>query len=204
MRKLAGLAILALGVTLFTVAPAVAQEHRTAIRYFVSYMSPTGDDKFDDSKVAFQQTWGVGLGFEPRITPTIGLDVALKFYKPGVKLTVPGASGEKRVQMWPITIGPMFHFGKGVAGFYAGPELAYVSYGRIASPITATIAGPIKIKDEFTWGVKGGVDVPLGGGDWAFSATLEYIDAKSKVDVTDGPDLNSKPILVAIGFAYRF
>ena len=91
------------------------------------------------------------------------------------------------------------------------------SYPRFPGDTVGTFK--YQFKNEFTWGAKVGFDWGFSPA-WAFSASVEYIDAKAKIDSVDfndidgGPpervtpyndrEMNPKPIFLNVGVAYRF
>ena len=196
MRRFAGLALAALAAALF-VSPALAGEERGGIRYFGEFMAPSSDYKVGDTQTKLTSTLGVGLGAYVKANDWITIDFDVKFLKPEVRVAANGEVGKKRVRVLPITVGPMFHFGDANWRFYAGPELAYMNYGKISEPEN------VKFKSQLTWGVKAGLDVPLSQ-RWSGSVAVEYIDAKMTVDMDGGPDLKPKPVIVSFGATYRF
>lgn len=208
MRKLAAVALLAAGVLALGARPAAAQDAQNTIRYSLGYLGPTSSYKADypgggQQRTVFQNALGVGLGYERRVSPLLGVEAKVQLFKPGVKVLIPGASGEKNVRFLPLTIGALFHFDTSTYKFYAGPELAYVNWGSIAAPVAPGFDGDLEFKSQLTWGLKVGADVPFNNG-WSFAASIEYIDAKAEVDRADGASLNPKPLIVTLGAAYKF
>lgn len=202
MKRWAGGALLLMAIAMLGIPAAEAQEQRSVIRYFVGYITPTGDFETTlpfggRTKSVFQDGLGAGLGFEYRFNEMIGLDATVSLYNPLIRQTgsfFPPA--EKRLREIPITLGPMFHFGTDTVQAYAGPMAVYMMYGKISAPDNT------EFDDELTWGVKAGVDVPLGE-YWAFSASVQYLAAKVEIEGT-GVELDQKPIVVTLGAAYRF
>ncbi len=229
MNKVARV-LLVLAVIAWFAAPAslAAGEKANTFRFFVGYLSATGDFKGTtgvdqdgtlveaQEKVEYQGTVGGGIGYEHKFSDLFGLDVALQYYKPDIKASIAGLGEQKFTgKIMPLTVGAMFHVLRGSAiDFFLGPEVAYVTYGDITIPVAEDIDGTIttvdekvKFKSQVTWGAKVGLDVPFGE-NWAFNANLEYLDAKSEVDTVGGASgsekLNAKPFIVTAGVGYKW
>lgn len=172
------------------------------------------------AKAEFQGALGAGIGYEYMVTDLIGIDAGLDYFKPDLELTATGTlihsdgSADETVSVkvkgsgkfMPLTVGPMFHVAKNESmDFYLGPQLAYIMYGDVS--VTNEFLGEVKakFKNELTWGVKLGIDVPLGQG-WAFNGQLQYLDAKSELDedISPKPKFNAKPFILTAGATYRF
>ncbi len=199
--------LLALVISFVTALPTLAADTKSTFRFNLGYFTATGDHKETvdfgagpvDTKVKFEGAIGAGIGYEYRVNDMIGVEVGLKYFKPDLKFSALGVDVKNGSKFMPLTVAALFHVTQGSSfDFFLGPEVAYVWYGDV------TIEGEtIKFKKEFTWGVKAGIDIPFNP-QWSFNATVEYLGAKSKVDVSDGPDINAKPVLIMVGAAVKF
>lgn len=182
--------------------PALAQGSGWAFRYHIGYFIPT--DEFETtepagtSKATFQNEIGVGLSAEYLFNERFGLEVGAKYFKPSVRSAGPGVpTAEKRLEIIPVTLGALYHFGGETYQFYGGVEAAYIDYGQISAPNYTTF------DSEFTLGLKLGVDVPFNNA-WAFSGTVEYLFAQAQIDDPTGAELQPMPVIVSLGATYRF
>ncbi len=244
------------GVGLAAALPAFAAEGgRHTVRLGAGYMVPTEDssaayDMFDYASFRFDtdadEALGASLAYEFRATPSVGIELGAGYYQPdlGVQVFVTGfdeaAAPEEflvydwkeSLKMMPVTLGVNVHMNPAAkTDVYAGLEVAYITYDDWETVIITEIDERFRLEfeNEFTWGLKAGVNVPLGK-HWLFSAQLEYLDARAKVERTvvsfdDGPDpnvmapveaeedelpylegesLDPKPFVVNVGVAYRF
>jgi len=173
------------------------EEEHHIIRGFAGYLTATGDETLNLSKIEFDNAAGFGLGYEYKFTPLIGVAIDYSWYGPDVKVE---DIGKKSADFNPATLGVMFHFIHGrLIDFYAGPAIAYVDYG---SP---TFNGEkVKLDSETTWDARVGIDFKIF--KWlGVGASVEYIDASAdfKTDAGNG-SLDPKPVVTRLGASLRF
>jgi len=111
-------------------------------------------------------------------------------------LTMPLGS----VDMTPILVGANFHFGGSErVDLYAGPFVGLIDFGDL------TFEGErLAFKDEFAYGATLGLDVALGQGSAAFSASARYMVAGAQTDEAQSDTLDLDPLVVLFGLGYRF
>jgi outer membrane protein W len=176
----------------------LAQDSGWTFRYNLGYFVPTDDFSVPGARATVQNTFGVGLGAEFRISDRWGFEGSARYFNPLVRSVgtdVPAA--EKRLQTIPVTLGVNYHFGWPKYQLYVGPEVAYVTYGDISAPDNT------QFENEFTFGAKIGVDVPIND-VWAFNAAFEYLLLSTKIDDEAGAELSPDPAIVTLGVSYRF
>ena len=198
-------------------APALAAEPQNVIRYQIGALLPTSDETIPmiadkavgDVDLKVQSALAVGIAYERRFSDIFGLEFGIKYSKPKFKAEMtetpakqPVGSVEASTRVMPLTVAALFHPLKDRAGkvdLFLGPELVYAMYG------SSDLEGEtIDYKNQLTWGVKVGMDVPINP-KWSFTAAVEYMDLKAEVDETDvDAKFNPKPIVVVVGAAYRF
>ena len=84
--------------------------------------------------------------------------------------------------MFSSTVGVLLHGVLGGKGeVYGGPELVYVDYGRADLSLLGVNVLEVAPKNEWTWGAKAGLDVPVGD-HWTAGAVVEYRAAIAKTD----------------------
>jgi len=189
-----GLIIFSIALLCVTASVTVAQEdaEHHIIRAFAGYLTPTGDDTLNLSKIELDNTAGFGLGYEYKFTPLIGAAFDYSWYGPDVKVE---DIGNESADFNPMTLGVMFHFIHGrVIDFYAGPAAAYIDYG----------SGDVNPDNEWTWDARVGLDFKIF--KWfGIGASVEYIDAKGDFDFPGGSaSLNAKPVVTKLGATLRF
>lgn len=137
--------------------------------------------------------------------------------------TAPITGGENgEIGMIPLTVGVNFHFSKSDAiDYYLGPFIGYVFYDDLEleagfarfevpslPPFEATFeADSLSMKNDFTFGATFGIDVPIGGEGWMFSAVAKYYKTEAEIDeddVEDGEGLDMDPWVILVGLGYRF
>lgn len=102
----------------------------------------------------------------------------------------------------PVTFGLNFHFGSGVADWYAGPFVGYALFGDLDFG-DGDSSG---LDDDFTFGAGAGVDVPFGSSGWMFNGAVRYYKLTAKASDGDGTndELDLDPLVVQAGVGYRF
>lgn len=233
MNKFARVFVVLAVIALFAAPASFAADQKNTFRFQVGYFMPSGDfsftedlTDFDDDgtndvlngKIEYDTAIGAGIDYERRLTPLIGLDFGFKYFNPDIKLSATldltgdgGSSDSFEIKeggkFQPLTAGVMFHVlgGKGL-DLYLGPELAYIMYGDVTFTDPSGLATlSASFDDEFTYGAKAGLDVPLGE-NWAVGATLEYIMADSKVKDTGDMEvkLDPTPFIFMASVGYKF
>lgn len=110
----------------------------------------------------------------------------------------------------PPTLLAQYHFnlGNGIKP-YVGAGINYTIFYGESGDLQGPLAGNnLSISDEFGWALQAGVDVHLGDNIY-FNADFKYIWLNPDVSVNVGPtparvDLDLNPIVVGVGFGYRF
>ena len=210
-------ALLLTVAALASAAPALAAAPKNVFRFQVGAFLPTGDNSYEqeagkdappsvDLKV--DGAAAVGVAYERRFTELFGLEVGLKYSKPKFKVDFNSGLEHKAVAMsmeastrvMPLTLAALFHPLKdaGKVDFFVGPELVYAMYGSSDFEM-----GSLDYKNQLTWGAKAGLDVPINP-KWSFTASVEYMDLKAEIDQSGAPGFNPKPVVVAVGAAYKF
>ena len=109
-------------------------------------------------------------------------------------------TGSVELSMMPLTLGVPFHFNAGRrVDIYVAPTVSHVSYHDIRTSISPLQARTyVDIGSDTALGAAVGLDAGFGSKEnWAFSTGLRYMRA-------DAGGRNVDPLIVTIGFAYRF
>lgn len=196
-------------VTVFLALPALAADPSSSFRVGLGILGPTGDYQYavpQPTPGVAELRLGVGANaaFEYRLGQRLGVEAALHYYEPDVALSVAGVSATGSVRVLPATLGLLFHADVGdAADFSVGAEVAWVSYGTSTLSLLGQDVLRVTPKSEWTWGLKAGLDGPLGR-NWTVGARIEYIAARAKTDDPTLPRLDPCPILFNVGVARRF
>ena len=210
-------ALLLTVAALASAAPALAAAPKNVFRFQAGAFLPTSDKSYEQEagkdappsvNLKVDGAAAVGVAYERRFTELFGLEVGLKYSKPKFKIDfsemyarkVPTGSVEASTRVMPLTLAALFHPLKdaGKVDFFVGPELVYAMYGSSDFGM-----GSFDYKNQLTWGAKAGLDVPINP-KWSFTASVEYMNLKAEVDQTGAPEFNPKPVVVAVGAAYKF
>jgi outer membrane protein W len=147
---------------------------------------------------------GFGIGAEYRFSDGIGLEVSTLFaaLELGANASARRSSFVESVEvsMMPLTLGVPFHFRPGrKTDIWVAPTVSYVTYHGIRYSARPWLAGTaVDVSSDTALGAAVGLDAGFGSqANWAFSTGLRYMRANA-----GGTEID--PLIVTIGFAYRF
>ena len=159
--------------------------------------------------------FGVSLGLERLFNPRFGIELGVLSAQPDVTLDANLAGGiqfdaSDSVSFTAITAALNFHLTpEKKVDVYIGPLLAYATYGDLEYTIQAagqTLSERFTTDDDVAFGAQLGADVAFGDGPWSLNLVARYLDAG--LDVTDDggeeTDLDFHPLILGVGFGYRF
>lgn len=168
-----------------------------------------GVDAGADSEIGF------GLALERRFSSRLGLELGALYAAPDLTLDANLAGGPQfsvsdSVGFTAITAGLNIHLtpDKSV-DLYVGPLLGYVFYGDVGFQIQVdgeTFAADFTSDDDFALGAQIGADIPFGDGPWSLNLAARYLDTNLEVTDDEGEktDLGFDPLILSVGFGYRF
>ncbi len=212
---------LALTVLLLALpAPASAEDDNWQLRVSAVWLDPDvsfTDIDSDGSRVAASadKDIGFGLALERRFSSRLGVEIGALFSEPDVVLDADLGGGlqftaSDSVSFTAITAGLNVHLTPDRAvDLYVGPLLAHVLFGDVG--LRAQIAGEslaqdFSSNDDFALGAQIGADIAFGGGPWSLNLAAKYLD--TSLEITDGEgeetDLGFEPLILSVGFGYRF
>lgn len=113
--------------------------------------------------------------------------------------------GEEKVSILPVLLSLNYHFTPGKrADFFVGPTVGYAFLGD-ASFHTLGLTYTENFKDDFTYGINFGVDVPFGAEhQYAFTAGLRQLFLKAKASGPSNFSLDVNPTIATAGISFRF
>ena len=152
---------------------------------------------------------GFGAAVEYRLNQRLGFELGAS----GARTPdVEGTSNGQRFNygdgpgFYPIWAGVNFHLLKNDRlDVYAGPRVAFVQFSDFELEVSGQQV-EYTVDDDFAWGATIGVAYRLGGGNWALSAELTYLDVDMEVSEKGGAVTNVgfNPTTLGLGLAYRF
>ena len=201
MRKRSAALLFVTCCALLSAGPAaLSQETRGTFRAGIEWTFPTGENNANGIKTRFNTAVGVALAYEVKYSPLIGLDLSVSYSKP--KVEQGNLSSDTSTKLVPVALGLNLHpIRSKQLDLYAGPAIAYVNYGSLPATSFA------KFKNELTWGVRAGVDIPFKDSNWGLNLDLLYLRAKSEVEssvISDKTALNARPFFLTFGACYRY
>lgn len=147
---------------------------------------------------------GFGIGAEYRLSDRVGLEVSTLFAALEIDTHVSAkgsALGERlELSMMPWMLSIPIHFDTaGKADLFIAPTVGHVTYYNARTSWNPSFAAAgVEIGSDTAYGAAIGLDAGIGSGpNWAFSAGLRYLRASAG-------DTNVDPLIVTVGFAYRF
>jgi len=162
-----------------------------------------GDPGFADGLVSrVDGGGGFGIGVEVRLSDRLGLELSTLYagLEVSMQLSAKAATAETvALGIVPVSFGLPIHLPTGDRlDLFVAPALSIVSYRDVRATVGPFSTGTsVNVDSDLGFGAALGLDVPFGKGKWAFSSGLRYI--KTASDETD-----IDPVIVTIGFAYRF
>ncbi len=158
--------------------------------------------------------YGLGLALERRTSDRLGWELGLTWSRNEVDLWIRGPGrgnlfGDSDL-MTPLTLtfGPDIHLTpRSRADLYFGPVVAYVLYDDVSFELQGKWA-EVAVDDDFAWGGLLGLDYPFGDQGWYFCGSVRYLEASADATLQADPaetlSLAVDPLMVAVGFGYRF
>ncbi len=201
MRKRSAALLFVTSCVLLSAGPAaLSQETRGAFRAGLEWTFPTGENNANGIRSRFNTAVGVTLAYEIKYSPLIGLDLSVSYSKP--KVEQDGVSADTATKLVPVTLGVNLHpIRSKQLDLYAGPAIAYVNYGGLPASSYASF------KNELTWGLRAGADIPFKDSNWGLNFDVLYLRAKSELEsnaISDTTKLNARPFFVTFGACYRY
>ena len=113
--------------------------------------------------------------------------------------------GEEKVSILPVLLSLNYHFTPGKsADFFIGPTIGYAFLGD-ATFHTLGLTYTENFKDDFTYGLNFGVDVPFGAEhEYAFTFGLRQLFLKAKASGASNFSLDVNPTIATAGISFRF
>jgi outer membrane protein W len=187
-------------------SPAIPAEGSSwTLRFHGAIVESSGgeDTRFANGFVSSVDTGGgFGIGAEVRLTDRLGLEFSTLFA--GLEISMKASAKLATVQSFelsvvPVTFGLPIHLDTGDrVDLFVAPTLSVVNYTDIRTTVGGFgVNSSVDVDSDLGVGAALGLDVPFEKGKWAFSTGLRYI--KTKAEETD-----IDPVIVTIGFAYRF
>jgi outer membrane protein W len=166
--------------------------------------SSGGDDVgFADGVVSrVDSGGGFGIAVEARLSNRIGLELSTLYAGIDVRMQASARLATAQsvaLSVIPVTFGLPIHLPTGDRlDLFVAPTLNIVTYNDVRTTFDGFgMDSSVSVDSDLGFGAALGLDVPFGKGKWAFSSGLRYI--KTRADETD-----IDPVIVTIGFAYRF
>lgn len=198
--------VLAAGLMLAAASTVIlAKDASWALRVHGAIMESSGSDSADVASGVTSTLdigGGFGIGAEYRLSGRLGLEFSALFAGLEIRSRVaarPTVEQSLELTMLPLTLAVPFHFDtRGRADLFVAPTFSVVRYLDIETAVDAAgVSYSVDVDSDAALGAALGVDLPFGEGRWAFSAGLRYM--KTAIEDTD-----VDPVIVTLGFAYRF
>jgi outer membrane protein W len=169
-----------------------------------------------------ETSYGGGLGFEYRLAPYLGVELAALSADLKAEETFTSDDETDRVKesvgMVPLMAKLDFHLTPNSrADFYVSPLAAYVLMGDLKvrerfeeGGEVDTFEQHVGTKDKLTWGLGVGLDVPLGHGSSFLSLAATYLKLPLELRLAGFGDddgdfrVHIDPVTVQIGYGLRF
>lgn len=198
--------VLAASLLCVGMSPAILAEGSSwTLRFHGAIVESSADDdtSIDNGvKSSIDMGGGVGIGAEYRLSQRFGLEFSTLFAGLEVSSSVsasPATAAFVELNMVPVTVGFPIHFDiADRVDLFVAPTLNFVKYGDVRWTAGGSrVSSSVDVDSDIGLGAAVGLDVPFGKGKWAFSTGLRYMK-------TEAAETDIDPVIVTIGFAYRF
>ena len=184
--------------------PAWAEKGDMLVRFGFSYSMPTNDLVDAGQTTDLDDAFGYQAAFEYMVTDLIGVEPALGGTNCEVTVSEAGLPDLElgEIDLFAVTADLNFHvFRKKSVDLFVGPTIGYAFWGDLETDL---FPQNFAAEDEFIYGLNIGADVPLGGGNWAFSGALDYLFTDVNLKGSSAPDLGVDPLQFKVGVTYSF
>ncbi len=190
---------------------AYAADEANVLRGDILYSFPTGQITVSGAQVEADNTFGVDISYERRLTDIVGLQFGAGWADYDINAKGSGIDEKvASVSVIPAYAGILFHpLGRGkTVDWYIGPQFAYMNYGDV----DAEEGGKAAVDDDFTWAMRTGVDVMFGDGKIGLNLDIQYYQTSAvnalKYYDSNG-DYRTKSIVINpynlnVGVVFRF
>ena len=191
---------------------AYAADDANVLRGDVYYSFPTGQITVYGAEVEADNSFGVDLSYERRLSDVVGLQFGAGWTDYDINAKGPDIDEKvASVSVIPLYAGMLFHpLGRGkTIDWYIGPQIAYMNYGDVDAEDDG---GKAPVSDDFTWAMRTGVDVLFGEGKIGLNFDIQYYQT-SAVNALKYFDSNGdyrtkslviNPYNVNVGVVFRF
>jgi len=200
-------------------ALASAQDGNWQLRVSGVWVNPdidfTDTSDGDQIQAGADSAIGLGLAFERRVSPRLGIEFGALSAEPDVNLDAnfsggPSLRASDGVSFTAITAGLNIHLTPdGAVDLYIGPFLGYILYGDVG--FRAQLGGETLVQnfladEDFALGAQIGANFAFGDGPWSVNLAAKMLDTSLEVtnDEGDETDLGFDPLILSVGFGYRF
>jgi outer membrane protein W len=198
--------VLAAGLMLAAASTSIlAKDSSWTLRVHGAIIESSASDRTNEGNYAVSSVdvgGGFGIGAEYRVSNRFGLEFSTLFA--GLEIGSSVSGGAKAVQsfelsMMPLTLAVPYHFRTGgrvdLGGRRIIKKVRYLDIETYAD--RAGVGTSVDVDSDAALGAALGVDVPFGNGKWAFSSGLRYMKTRAA-------DTDVDPVIVTLGFAFRF
>ncbi len=209
-------------LTLLSTIPALGADKPFVIRATGQHLTTDLDYKGtnDDGspiEVRSGADTGWGIGFEYLATRRLG--IAFQYATADPKLTLeldaspdfPGLISRTSLGMTSYAASLNFHLTPDrVVDVYLSPVAAQLSFDDVTFAVEfegQSDSARFKVKDDLTWGIGVGMDIPFGESGWLATASVNYLASRLEfVEAGEqGSDiLDFDPLTISAGVGYKF
>ena len=202
---------------MLTTMPAAANDDdsKWQLRIFASQVEADVDeiDSDGDTRAESDSAVGFGASLEYRFNRRIGLEMGALVTDPDINIRQDQGNGQTvtasdGLGLTPIFASLNFHLTPDRRfDVYVGPTLAYVLYDDLTFTVPGQNGARLEGDNEFALGLNLGFDAALGDSSWTFGGSAKYLDTTFDSTLAGDDDrieLDVDPIIVSLGFGYRF
>lgn len=198
-------ALLAAGLLLAAAsAPGEAGDSAWTLRFHGAIIDSSAESSIGSGETvtgSVEAGGGIGIGAEYRTSRRIGVEVSALFagLVIGNGIAVGEVISDLELSMVPLTLAVPVHIGDGGRiDLYVAPTFSVIRYLDLEARIgNGHVEAGVDVDTDTAVGANVGLDIPFGKGHWAFSSSVRFMK-------TAFQDTDLDPVIVTVGFAYRF
>jgi len=192
-----------------------AADHAFDLIGRAAWVNPSGTDRTEDVRVAFDSKAGYGLALNVFVSPRLSAEFGASVVEPDarfVSVVDPTVGTTSKVRMIPFTGVLQLHLGGGGFDPYIGAGVAYVTFDRVdnVGDLRHVNIDKINFKDDYGYAGNVGFNFEFSK-NLALNVDAKYVPLRSGVRVssnsgvvTSGSDVKINPLIISAGLGLRF
>ncbi|HVT03118.1 MAG TPA: OmpW family outer membrane protein [Thermoanaerobaculia bacterium] len=205
---------LACSFLLLASVPARAADHAFDLIGRAAWVNPSGSDRTEDIRVAFDSKVGYGLALNVFVSPHLSAEFGASVVEPDarfVSVLDPASGTRSKLRMIPFTGVLQLHLGAASFDPYIGAGVAYVTFDQVkdVGDLDNVNIHQIDFKNDYGYAGNVGFNFELNK-NLALNVDAKYVPLRSGVRVSFAgsdstrSDVKINPLIISAGLGLRF